>query len=336
MPSYSISALLFGALLLGICLIDVVLSVASTTGGGPVSTRLADAAWRSALAFHRRGSAHGMLRYLAPALLMSTVVLWAFMLWAGWALFFTVEDGAVLDSTSRAPATFVDRIYFAGFCLATLGTGDFVAGSSGWRLASVTCALSGFAALTLTMTYALSVISAATAKRQLALLIRCLGGSSTEILKNSWNGEDLSNLDDPLAQITPLILLHGERHLAYPIIHFFHASETEAALPLAIASLDEALTVATHGVADKAKPNAVVLAAARHAIAVFLRRAESVQSRSPASEPPPPDLAVLRERGLPLADPAAMASAFQSQKKRRVQLARLVEGDGWTWCDVTG
>src|SRR5690606_23751663 len=142
-------------------------------------------------------------------LLMGTVVLWAFMLWAGWTLFFTVEDGAVLDSTSRAPATFVDRIYFAGFCLATLGTGDFVAGSSGWRLASVTCALSGLAALTLTMPYALSLISAATAKPQLALLIRCLGGSSTELLKNAWNGEDQSNLDDPLAQITPLILLHG-------------------------------------------------------------------------------------------------------------------------------
>ena len=327
--------LVTGLTIVGLALLDVVWCVASTSGGGPVSMRVARTLWRGALHFQRSRDRQGHLRHLAPVLIVSVIGVWVALLWIGWTLVFLAPDLAVMNATSGAPAQWADRLYFAGFSLFTLGTGDFVARHPVWRLASVVCSFTGLATVTLSLTYVVSVISAATAKRQLALMIHGLGGNAVEILANSWNGQDLTSIEDHLTEIRSLLLLHSERHLAYPIVHFFHAEEPEASLGLAVAALEDALLIAARGVDEDVRPSSITLDSTRHALGVFLKRASrngEPSSRDPA--PPFPDVDGLRSIGVPMAGDAELGEIFKDQSERRLASRRLVLGEGWKWDQV--
>lgn len=319
--------IVLGSVLIGAILVDVVESTLATTGGGPISMVGVRGAWRALLALHSRRKSHGALKRAAPLLCGLVIGIWTFGLWAGWAMIFSGAPNAVLDATTHQPAGTLDRLYFAGFSLITLGTGDFVGGAPSWRLASALCAFSGFFVVTLSLTYVLSVVSAATEKRQLARLIHGLGTDSVSILQHAWNGRDLHDLDEALAQIAEKMLLHAERHLAYPIIHFFHQPERRASLALSVAALDDALRLVAHGLPVDAGPNPVNLRLARTAVDTLL---EHASQGAAATAPPLPKLEPLREAGLPLRE-ASIEEAFSRAEQRRRRLADYVQGQGHRW-----
>ncbi|GAB5546357.1 MAG: ion channel [Sandaracinaceae bacterium] len=321
--------MILGTALVLVSLTDIVVSTLSTTGGGPVSMRIAGGLWHVALACHRRWRFDGLLKRCAPAMILLMIGVWLGGLCAGWLAIFSAFPDAVVDASTQAPAALADRLYFVGFSLVTLGTGDFVGGHAGWRIASTVCAFSGLFVVTLSLTYVMSVLSAATEKRQLSILLHALGEDTPGILRRAWNGTDLGALDDVLAQLAPQVALHAERHLAYPIVHFFHAVERRTALAVSVAALDDALTVVIDGLRSKeASPNPLVVRAMREAISVLLDRA----GRGPSgSEAPAPDLAAMRGAGPPLKDDDRLRSVFEAASERRRHLAAYVGGQGHQW-----
>jgi hypothetical protein len=333
--------LVAGVVLIGLALVDALQTTVSASGGGPLTTRLARGLWQAALALHRPDSgSHRLLAAMGVAILLSVFLLWIVLLWGGYLLLFSAEPGAVVHASSGAPATFWERVYFTGFTVSTLGMGDFVPRGAAWRVLTAFASLNGLFLVTLSITYLLPVLSAVVAKRRLAATIDNLGRTPAQIVVHGWDGESLSSLEQPLAQLVPLIELHAQRHLAYPVLHFFHSTEERAAAGPRVAALSEALRLIEHLPAGVQPPPAVVHAA-RQAVDGFLSTLSSafIQHAEQASDPPPDSASVrtLRAAGLPveetIRDPQTGTSSEEGRRRRL--LHAFIRDDGWTWDHVT-
>ena len=322
-----------GLALLLLVLVDVV-STTLTIGrhAGPFTRRVLGWAWRGLLRLHRKDSSTGALGTAGVVLLLSSVLVWVALLWVGWTLVFLSGDGAVVSSSTGRPAGVADTVYFVGMTLSTLGVGDFVAGSSGWRLVTTVAAFSGLALITLAITYLLSVMSAVVARRSLAVRIAGLGDTATGIVVGGWRGHEFSpTFVTQLAGLAEQLTQTAERHLAYPVLHYFHSAEPEAATPLAVARLEDALLLLEAAVAVEARPDPSAIRPVRRAVDRYLSAAGSTPEPGRAAVPPFPDVQPLRAAGIPLVPTAEFLGRAAERSDRRSRLAELVGNDGWSW-----
>lgn len=247
---------------------------------------------------------------------------------------FAADASAVRDTTSGQPAGFGDRVYFAGYSLFTLGNGDFRPHGLPWQLATVLSTASGLVVATLAITYILGIVSAATQKRETALVIWTMGRTPQEILTRAWNGSDLGRLDDQVRSIVPALAGLAERHLAYPMLHQFHAADPRSAIAPNIARLDEALTLARHGLRDGHGVQEATIAQVHEVVDAYL--ATLSVADAPRRPPGPPALAPLADAGLPTAGTGAVQAGAAEIAERRGRLRAAVVETGWSWADVDG
>ncbi len=321
-----------GVLLLALVVADaVVTAVTAGAGGGPLTRSIAR---RVPRVLARLSGGDGTSRLLAacgPAVLVTTFVVWTALLWGGWTLVFCASDGAVLDARTSAPASIVGRVYFAGYVVFTLGVGDLVPGDGSWQVLTAVASLLGLALVTLAITYLVSLVSAAVSRRVLARQVTALGRSGAQLVLLHWDGSALDpGLDDRLQVLSQQVLQTTEQHLAYPVLHTFHASDPDAAAPRALAVLDDALLLLSAGVAPSARPSRAALQALRAALEHYASTVTAT-GRGPVPPPPPPPLEVLREAGVPVVDLHAWEAAQQAHEERRYKVAELVAADTWAW-----
>ena len=323
--------LLLGLLLIGVTLLDALWTTIAPRGAGPVTKRLARGLWSLGLSVHRRRSAHGLLTLIGPSLLVVATLAWVAGLWAGWLLVFSAEPGTVVTSLSKEPASLVERVYYVGFVLFTLGTGDYVPEGGVWQVLSVLASLSGLSVITLAITYLLSVISAVAAKRQLAGSIHSLGGTPTDVVRQAWDGGGFSGLEQQLSAIASALEIHTQRHFAYPVLHYFHSADRRTALGPAVAVLDDALLLLAEGVAPDVRPTPAVVAPTRSTVASFLSTLNESFIEEANESPPSPPLRLLKEAGVPVVGEGAFAEAVDQAAQRRRLLRGFVRDSGWTW-----
>ena len=217
----------FGALLLGLCFYDLVITVIAPRGSGP----LTDLICRLVSPLERRLTT-GSTGWLC---LVAVATAWPFLLWLGWWFIFLLEPGSVVRSQTNEVTNSLEKLYFVGYCLSTLGLGDYIPTSDRWRIVTNLVSFSGLGSITLAITYILPVLSAATEKRQLADILHDLFPSQT-----STDGPDrlFERLDNT---VWPQLNLHTERHLAYPILHNFSTRKKENSLALGLLKMHESL-----------------------------------------------------------------------------------------------
>ena len=116
-------------------------------------------------------------------------------------------------------ARLVDRLYFTGFTVFTLGVGDMVPGQGWWQVATVAATGTGLALVTTSITFLVPVASATAQRRHLASTVAALGGSPHDIVREGWNGSDFSGLVQQLVNLPPTIQMSRQQHLAYPVLH---------------------------------------------------------------------------------------------------------------------
>ena len=321
----------FGALLVAVAVADAVITTLSAgNGGGPLTSRLARLTWRALRAVVRGRGESRLLSYAGTAVLLVTVLTWVVLLWTGWTLIFASTDAAVVDSTTSAPASVGARVYYAGFVVFTLGVGDFVPGSGTWQIATAAASFLGLFLITLSITYLVSVVSAAVTRRQLARCVHLSGETGADIVLNHWTGEQVSSQFDSLAQtLTAQVLQTTQQHLAYPVLHHFHAADPASSAPRAIAALDDALLLLSEGLDEQARPSSDTLARLRRAIEHYTSTVHSGGHQP--QDPPLPDLSPLRDAGVPVVDDAAFGAAYGAHAGRRQHLDALIRADAWTW-----
>ena len=308
-------------------------TVAAGAGGGPLTGRLGDLLW----SLTPRGTSPGRHRLLQVAGVAITAVMiavWIGLLLLGWLLVFSSFPDAVVASLSREPADLWARVYYTVF---TLGTGDYVPGGPVWQMATVAGSGAGLTLVTLAITYVLSVTTAVTERRQLAAQITALGSDPVDVLSRAWNGSELTALSSPLQSLVSQLTQLAQRHLAFPVLHYFHSVERQTAVAPSVAMLDELLTVLEHGIAPSHRLPDLTTAQLREAISSLLERTTSMpDSGAPreAGELPMPALVDLEDLGIPVVSPETWQEAIAQHGERRRRLGELLAVDGWPWDSV--
>lgn len=320
--------LLAGGAILLVGLFDAGVTTLSLSGSGPLGGRLTRILGKSLRRVGMPRTAEG------PLLLVSSFATWLALMWIGWSLIYLSDPRAVVLADGGSPAVVLDRIYFTGTTLFTLGPGDLIGGSSGWRIASAFTALNGLAVITLGITYLVPVVSAAVEKRALAGYVAGLGRNPRSILRGAWDGNGFDRLVRHVPTLAAMIEAHARHHLAYPVVHHFHSRTPRTAVAPRLAALDEAILLIDHGLAEAERPDRAALEPLRSVLREFIDLMDESFIPLADESPPPPRLEWLRETGAPTVDEAAFAEAVERMDEHRRRVLGFLQGQGWAWEDV--
>lgn len=323
----SVILVVSGVLLLLAVLIDLAwTALAVSHGSGPLTAAILRLGWRIASPFRSRG-AHRSLAVAGVITVLATLAAWVVLLWAAWSLIFLAPSGGLVDAAGASAGRW-DRVYFAGYSLFTLGNGEFRPEGAIWQFATVVAALSGLTVISLAIAYLVLVTSAASERHSVAAQISLLGATPNEVVLSWWASPDRSQFDSVLQSLAMRIVELTQRHLAYPVLHFFHSAERRSSPPAAIAMLDDAITVLAVGVTASVRPSGFGMRSVRRAIDDYVdlvgRRHED-----DAPEPPPLLLRELAEQGVPVTDADDFDRALQAFGPRRSALHQLVVAEGF-------
>lgn len=324
-----------GALLVGGALIDAVLHTVALRGGGPLARRLGNLLWRAILQQRRMPWFDTLSALGGPIILLLTFLVWSLMLWIGWSLIFSADPTAIVKGATQLPADGVDRAYYAGFVITTLGIGDFEPRTELFQILSVLAAGMGFSLITLFVTYLLSVLAAVVFKRSLALDVLGLAESPEKLVIEAWRSDRFETLAQYYLNNGKDWVTLSQQHLAYPALHFFRTRHRSGSPSVAAALVDDSLTLLECAVAPDHRPNPLVLRSVRHGIGQLAESVASSAERQ-APIPPAPSLAALRDAGVPTVDDATFEKALHELAERRATLHGLLHFEGRDWGAVTG
>jgi len=337
-----ITLIVLGAAIVLVVLYDLGATTISLSAvRGPLSGRLASLVW--SFGNRSRNQRRRLQRITGPLLLVSILISWFIALTVGWTLIFTA-DGA-LTSTAEpeqqsSQVRWIDALFFVFGRLVGTGSSNLEPDEAGWSTAVALLTLSGVILLTLVIAWILPVVAAVVQKRALASKISALGGSPQDIICTSWTGRDLGDLNLHLLPLIGELTILAQRHLAYPVIHYFHSSADRTAMGPRLAALDEALTIiAATGLDDVERDTGLdvsVTRPLRQAISDYLSVLEYVFIQPADSAPDAPGFERLADAGIVDAGVAgpALAELTAELETRRALMHGYVEHDGWTWASV--
>ena len=326
---------------------DILWSTLTFPGAGPLGRWVLDP-------LGRRLSSKKAPRWVGEnvtvLLLVAGILSWTAVTWFGWTLVFCGADDAVLTSPGREPAGVADRIYFAGFSMTTLGTGDYLAGGAGWRLAGVLASLNGFVAVSLLVAYLMAVVAAVHERRAIGAGVGHLGPAPVELVAAGAK-DDFAFLSDRLAALTARLELLVQQTDAFPILGHDREGDPTESFTLGVAALGETAVLLGRGVSEADRPPAVVTDPLRQAVLRTVRRLGRAGDdtnrdgggtdgrRADAPDPPPPDLADLARQlephGMTVApDAAAVYAEDDDVREFRRTLHAWVRRSDRTWDDL--
>jgi hypothetical protein len=317
-----------GVALLAMVAYDAISTTLSVgAAAGPLTSRLVGGWWRVARRLARRPDSL-IIVSSGPVVVLLTIGVWLGMLWVGWTLVFAADPDAVISSVTREAASGWSRVYFAGFTAFTLGVGDYVPNGQPWEVLTALATVSGLGLTTLAITYLVPVVSAVTSRRVQANTIAGMGPTPQDIVINGLRDDRFPFFEHRLQALSDSILETAERHLSYPVLHYFHSAEPHLDLRPQTLVLDEAVTLLQHGVSDEVRPHPAVLEGIRHAIVQLVERAthEPPEAASPAT----PRLAALREAGVPTVDDETFERRVADLTDHRRRVAHFATESLWT------
>ncbi|MFW5697391.1 MAG: hypothetical protein ACOCX1_02390 [Fimbriimonadaceae bacterium] len=317
------------ALILALVLLDSFMTVVSTRDAGPLTKAWTHPIWGLLLRLHRKRSIHGVLSYTGPVVLVATILVWYFGLWLGFFLIFLAGDGSVVESMTKQPATALQKAYYTSSTISTLGLGDYLPNGFPWTMFSTLASLVATIVLTLALSYVLSVVSAVLQRRQLAHSIYGLGSTVPEVLDETRLGKPDSQLQSHLLTLASQIDLQGIKHIAYPILEFFHAPEPKASPSRAVLLLSDAMFLLRQKPDDQRPPDGV-LRLVESSLENYAERsnAEIVSAEEEAALP---DRVREAASEVPGVDPDSQEfkKALDDYLERRGVLVAMCNEDGW-------
>lgn len=330
----SLLFLIGGVALVALVLVDQVRTV-MLPGAGPLTYLSARVVWEGArfvVAPLPRRWRHRLLEWTGALAYLSTFVSWLAVLWLGWTLVFASDPTAVVRSEDGSRADFGERFHYIGLIMVTLSLGDFEPEGALWKTLTTVATGTGFFTITLAISYLLGTTDAVTHKRQVALQIASLGRSADEIVLRFWRGDRFVGLEPQLRHLAGEVARLTEQYLAYPVLHYFHATTRPTAVAPMLAALDEALSLLIHCVEPRHRLPGRSDRMLRGVLTSCLSTLSTAWIDPDDEAPPLPDFEALRAAGIAVVDDPA--AALGRLAKRRRYLLALVRDDGWSWADT--
>jgi hypothetical protein len=244
-----------GALIIALVLTDVFVTTLAPRGTGIITERLRGWIWRFFLYISGGNGTNKLLNYAGMFTILFLLLGWLCALWLGNALLYISDVNSVVNSIdNNIVATNLEKVYFVGYVLSTMGLGDFAPNGQGWKIYTSIISFSGFIIITMAVTYLVPVLSAEMSKRQTSIYIHSLGTSPNDILLNAWNGKDFSRLSKHFNKISQYVMQQSQNHVAYPILHNFHSNYRREAIYINLSALDEALSILLIYMPEHIKP----------------------------------------------------------------------------------
>lgn len=321
---------LVGILLLAAGIIDFLWTTLWVDGGaGPITARLATFTWKSLKRMSKK--VPKLLSFSGPLIIALTISLWILLVWLGWTFIFAGSNSAISDSTDTDPISWVERIYYTGYTIITLGNGEYSPKEGGWQIASIFASGTGMLLITMSVTYILSVINSVTQQRAFADSVTAMGKSSYEMIKNSWNGKDFRNADLLLNTFAAQLSSIAEQKKAYPILQYYYSENSKKAIAPVLAQLDDAVTIWQFGIPEEYVPNQLLLQQVRSGIKSYLETFQYDASRSDAGSPPHIDLTGIQKADLPIVSKEAFEEKVVTLESHRRKLLGLIQEDAREW-----
>lgn len=299
-------------------------------GAGPFTSWLMSGVWRTLLKVS--GGRSRILSVAGPAILIHSLVAWLLLIWGAWTLIFASAENTIFDTINGDPISWLDLVYFSGYTIFTLGNGGFAPVDGVWQIATVLSTASGMFLITLIVTYVLSVLDAVTQKHAFAQGVTGIGTRAESLVQAYWNGEKFDGLDLHLDTFSAQINTLTANHNAYPILHYFHSERAEKDPVIAIAVLDETLTLLRFGIEKRHRPSDALLTDARSGVQSYAEALSAAYEPADRS-PPSPDLTALRDADLPVVADDSFGRSLEETEldRRRRLLLAVVEGDARRW-----
>lgn len=175
--------------------------------------------------------------------LLVTTFLWLAILFLGVFIIYTADEQMVVNGTTGLPATKIERFYFTGYVLSTLGIGDFVPGNETSKILTGILSFTGFVLITTGLTYLLSVLNAVLSKKQLSFFISTTGEDVEELFQYLKKQDDLASLVSDASSFRQQILQNSSSYLAFPMSNYFLSRKRKSVLIVQLAAMYEVLMV---------------------------------------------------------------------------------------------
>jgi hypothetical protein len=243
-----------GVLVLAVASADIFLTVLyPASGRGPLRRPLTWLVWR---AFKLPASRlppdrqRRLLGYCGPTLVAVSIAAWPLLLVLGWALvYYPALGSGVVASSGPTSQDWPTAVYFSGFALTTLGTGDVVPVTGLYRILTVVEAGVGFAVVSMVVSYFLTLYSAITQRKTFAAELdhrTQRTGDGARLVAGLAAQGGVSAVLSQLASTGSYMERLSETHRSYPVLRYFHYREARYSLPrVLLITLDAAALVGT-------------------------------------------------------------------------------------------
>lgn len=232
--------LTIGLLLLILVIYDFFFTTLSGSGAGFISKNVASLTYRGVRQFSRPTNRKAF-DYSGMIVNLSVLFVWIVIVWLGLFLVYSYDPWGITNSDSR-PANWVERLYYTGYILSTLGLGNFKPTTPFFEVVTSLFSFFGFIFFTSSMTYLISVSSAVIRKRTLSRSISTLGKKPSEIA-DKLKSLQPTYRDQQILSLQQQITNHMVSHQGYPVVHFYSHSNPENCFSINFARLDEAVTI---------------------------------------------------------------------------------------------
>jgi hypothetical protein len=237
-----VSDLLFtgaGLFLLLFVAYDVYATILDASGrSGPLSGWVNRATWTVTRSLAFRFSSqrrHRLLNLVGPMLMPVLIVLYLLLLIVGFALVYQPRmpaEFSVLPSAESAD--WIESLYFSGTSLITIGYGDITPRTLFVRFFALVEGASGFALISLAVTYLITVYNALERKRVIALSFYHQAEEGADVagfITHHFFAGRFHGFEFVLRTAARDINELQESHAEHPVIHYFHPIAVHKSTP---------------------------------------------------------------------------------------------------------
>jgi hypothetical protein len=178
---------------------------------------------------------HHLLNLIGPILMPVLIILYLVLLICGFALIYYPRmpaEFSVLPTAVSSPS--IESLYFSGVTLVTVGYGDITPRTLFMRFIALIEGASGFALISLAVTYLITVYSALTRKRIVALSFYHQaeeGANIAGFISHHFVAGRFYGFEAVMRMAARDINELQESHAEHPIIHYFHPVAVHKSMP---------------------------------------------------------------------------------------------------------